>query len=347
MHGFMRRGWLGFVLGLIAAGTSWPALAQSCLWGDTSPMEPPIVTPLAPHARALRAPGRLAVDAAGNLYVADPAAGSVEVLDPGGALLRSKTGLAEPSAVAVGGDGSIYVAEAAPGSVAVYDADWNFVQYLGRGAGEILLPNDMVVDPDPGVGRVYVSDAGRHEIRVYTTSGAFAFAFGGRGSAAGEFDFPAALFIAPAGGPAGAAEVLVADQNNDRIQIFDRSGNFQRCFGGGPGSSRKFGRILGLTGDEQGRVYVADAFQGHVQVFDSQLGVLLETVGSFGSGERQLRTPMGLVVDRFGRLLVASVNNGRIERFGLDDFIDPPGGGLVFRDDFETGDASRWSRFVY
>jgi len=59
-----------------------------------------------------------------------------------------------------------------------------------------------------------------------------------------------------------------------------------------------------------------------VQVFDRQ-GVLLGVVGRFGKASGELRTPVGLAIDRFGRLFVASANNGRLESFGIDDFVDP------------------------
>jgi DNA-binding beta-propeller fold protein YncE len=175
--------WVGCTLGLIAIGAGHPALAQKCLWDDNSPMEPPLVAPLGARSPGFAAPGRLATDGSGNLYVTDPTEGRVFVLDPGGVVLGVKTGLLEPSAVALGSDGSIYVAEAGLGSVAVFDPDWSLVQYLGKGEGEFVLPNDIVVDPDDGIGRLYVSDGGTHQVRVYSTSGAFEFAFGEKGIA--------------------------------------------------------------------------------------------------------------------------------------------------------------------
>lgn len=86
--------------------------------------------------------------------------------------------------------------------------------------------------------------------------------------------------------------------------------------------TKRFGRIQGLAGDSLGRVYVADAFQGYVQVFDAR-GAPLGTVGGFGDGAGQLRTPMGLAIDRYSRLFVASANNARVEVFGLDGYSDP------------------------
>ncbi len=51
--------------------------------------------------------------------------------------------------------------------------------------------------------------------------------------------------------------------------------------------------------------------------------MLLTTLGSFGKGLGQLRSPIALAIDSFKRLFVSSPNNSRVEVFGLDNFDDP------------------------
>ena len=54
----------------------------------------------------------------------------------------------------------------------------------------------------------------------------------------------------------------------------------------------------------------------------------------------------GMVIDTTNRLFVSSVNSGRLEVFGLDDFTIPPPGGSIFNDGFESGDVHAWSESI-
>ena len=291
------------------------ASAQTCRWGSSIEF-PPSAVSLRSYRDFFHAPGRVAVDGSGNVYTTDPQAGQVFIRDQYGRMINVLEGFNLPLGIAVDNADRIYVGEQGRGGVTVFDQQWNRLNVFGQGDGEFLIPNDIAVDPQSGW--IYVSDSGAHTIRVYAPDGFLLSSFGGPGTGPGQFNFPAGLYISPIG------ELFVADQNNDRIQVLDRYGNFLRCIGGSGGFafSKKFGRIQGLTGDSQGRLYVADAFQGYVQVFDS-LGYVLSTVGSFGQGPGQLRTPMGLAIDIHNRLFVGSANNARVEFFGLDSFSDP------------------------
>lgn len=331
--------WL--VLGMLGllAGLAAPAAAQvSCIWGGTSTVPAPEATLLRSEGDGLRAPGRVAVDRDGRVYVTDPTTGRVVVRDRFGRPLPAFQGLAEPLALAVGWEREIYVGELGHGSVSIFNRAGELLDRLGQGEGEFIQPVDLAVDPDPGLRSIYVADAGTHEIKVYSPAGARIGTIGGPGTDLGLFDFPSAVWVSAAG------EIYVGDQSNDRVQVFDRQGTLLRCFGSRSTSfSRRFGRIHGITGDTLGRVYVSDAFQSNVRVFDAE-GKLLSTIGALGELPGQMRTPMGLAIDPSNRLLVASVNNGRLEVFGLDDFTDPREPDIpVFFDGFETGDASAWT----
>lgn len=305
---------LPFMLAVFLVAAAAPGWPQTCTWGGTPAMPPPAVTPLWADQDLLRSPSRLAVDEAGNVYVADPSPGRVFVRDAWGRLLSVKQGLAEPLAVAVDVFGTIYVGEAGTGSVSAFGPGWDLRFKFGRGEGEFAMPNHIAIDPEPSFPRLYVVDSGANAVKVYSTAGSLLSQFGEKGAKPGQFDFPAGIHVSRAG------EVFVADQNNDRVQVFDRSGNFLRCFGGS--STQRFGRIQGVTGDGAGRVYVADAFQGYVWAFDPG-GVQLGRVGSFGEGPGELLGPGGIAVDPNNRLLVASAGSGRVASYGLDTFGDP------------------------
>lgn len=331
--------WTAFVTVAILAGGTSDAAAQLCAWDGTPTVPAPAVDVLGSRPDSLRAPSRVAVDSDNRLLVTDPTRGVVVVHDAAGATVASHGGLGVPLAVAVDSFDRVYVSDAATGRVARFDSSWQPDGELGSGAGEFQLVTDIAVDPDPGLGRVYVADGAADQIRVFGPDGLEVLTFGGAGTGAGELDFPAAIWVSPLG------EVYVGDQNNDRVQVFDRNGVFLRCFGAQGGLNRSFGRIQGLTGDADGRVYVVDAFQDHVKVFDGA-GATVSVIGGFGDRPGQLRTPFGAVVDGHGRLVVSSVNSGRLEVFGLDDYTVPPPGGWVFGDGFESGDVNGWSAAV-
>ena len=219
----------------------------------------PATTALGSFSQQLRGPVRVASDAAGRIYVTDRTAGQVLVFDAFGRPVSVKAGLAAPLAIAVDASGRVYVGEEQNGNVSVFDAQWNLLFRLGQGDGEFALPSHIALDP--ATGTAFVCDSAANRIKTYQGSQP-GLAFGGYGSGPGQFDLPAGVWVSPAG------EVFVVDQNNNRVQVFDRTGGFKRLFslktsggGGGLGSDIS-GRFQGITGDDNGRLYVADSFQG-------------------------------------------------------------------------------------
>ena len=105
----------------------------------------PNATPLGAIAQQLHGPARVAADAAGNIYVTDPAAGRVVVYDAFGQQRAVHDGFAGPLAIAIASDGRIYLSEEKSGSVSVFDSQWNLLYQLGAGANEFQLDRKSVV----------------------------------------------------------------------------------------------------------------------------------------------------------------------------------------------------------
>jgi DNA-binding beta-propeller fold protein YncE len=306
----------------------WLLIAAVAL---TAQAAAPNVTPLGAIAQQLHSPARVAADAAGNIYVTDPAAGRVVIFDSFGQQRAVHDGFAGPLAIAVASDGRIYLSEEQSGSVSVFDAQWNLLYQLGAGTNEFQLPGNLAVDP-LAPDTVYVSDSPANLVRIYTGATPTG-QFGGGGSGNGQFDFPAGICVRTNG------EVLVVDQNNDRVQVFT-NGVFARNFsldtssgGGGLNFGGPSGRSQALFVDNAGRAFVADTMQGTVKIFDADTGAFLGNAGDFGSAPGQLNMPVGLVLDSFNRLCVASANNARVELFGVDSFLNfsvqAPGGNIA------------------
>lgn len=278
------------------------------------PAAAPSITPLGFLSGQLRGPARVAVDSEGNLYVTDPAAGRVVIFDAFGQQVAERDGFAGPLAIAIASDGRIYLSEEKTGSVSVFDSQWNPLYQLGAGTNEFRLPSHLAVDP-LAPGTVYVSDSRANVVRIY--SGATSVGqFGGAGTGNGQFDFPAGVAVRSNG------EVLVVDQNNDRVQVFT-NGIYSRQFKLGSGGmfGGPSGRAQALLVDDFGRAFVADSFQSEVKIFDAGTGVASGSAGNFGSAPGQLNLPIGLALDQFNRLCVASANNSRVELFGVDNFL--------------------------
>ena len=305
---------------------------------------PAVPVPGAPQSEFLRAyphdfssPVRLAVDAAGSVYIADPKKGEVIVRAQNGRVLQHRRDLGRPGAVAVDAAGNVYLADLDNGLVSVFDADWR-LSHRFAGA-DMQQAGDMAIDDARS--RVYISDSEAHRIRVYSTAGESLFEFGSPGEGDGQFRYPSGLFV-----DAANDEVLVSDQFGYRVLVFDPDGLYKYCIGGSsanPGGVFQRGRLLaapqGLWADALGRIYVADSFEGQGKVIDpivlliqifhlrqllgDRTGQLLTTIGSFGQAGGELRIPADVVMDSLGRLYVASANNARVEMFGIDEFTDP------------------------
>jgi DNA-binding beta-propeller fold protein YncE len=331
---------------LAARGVLWLALCAAPVHAAA----PPVVLPLGSWSAGLTAPARVAAGSAARSFVSDPSAGRVLVFDAFGRCVSTKDGLAAPLGIAVAADGTVFVGETGRRCVSVFDAQWQLLHRLGGGDGEFALPGHIVVETVPGTNVAYVCDGPANEIKVFHGTTLVA-RFGSAGSWEGEFNFPAGICVSAAG------EVFVVDQNNDRVQVFTRAGGFLRAFAlgsGGMGLGGVSGRAQGIAVDMQGRLYVADSFQGTLKVFDSA-GAKLGTIGGFGAGPGQFRSPCGVALDPLGRLLVASMNNQRVEIFGIDDFLHvtarPPrtviaaGGDAAFSVATGGGDSTfQWRR---
>lgn len=79
-----------------------------------------------------------------------------------------------------------------------------------------------------------------------------------------------------------------------------------------------FSRIFGLTLDEAGRIYLAEAQANEIRVF-SPAGAHLYSIGRTGSGPGELKGPCCLAFDPAGRLWVRDGGNARYNGYELAD----------------------------
>lgn len=235
----------------------------------------------------------------------------------------------QPWGIAVDGAGNIFVADApSPGGMAgdriqKLDASGNFVATIGGGGaapGQFNLPQGIAID---SAGNVYVADSGNDRIQKFTNQLVFVSEFGSTGIGDGEFDSPAGVAVSPDG------KLYVADRKNHRIEEFAANGTFLRWYGldelgntgwkaSGSGRSGRsgagagqFDEPYGLLVSAAGDLLVADSENGRIQKINRVTGAA-EIIGGQGRGDGQFMGPIGLALDG-SDLLIADSENSRIQ----------------------------------
>ena len=95
-------------------------------------------------------------------------------------------------------------------------------------------------------------------------------------------------------------------------------GQSELAIGSLEGEHDQFADISGITSDQAGRVFVADAGNNTVVVFDST-GRYLYNIGRKGSGPGELNGPCCLAIDPAGLLWVRDAFNGRYNLYSIGD----------------------------
>lgn len=110
--------------------------------------------------------------------------------------------------------------------------------------------------------------------------------------------------------------LYVTDTNNKRVQVFDLGGNPIFKFGEegtGPG---QFKFPYGISGDQQGQVYVADMYNGCISVHDSR-GNFLRYFAEQDPKEKLIEAPGGLRIYD-DKLYVTDIQKSKAYVFSLD-----------------------------
>ena len=269
----------------------------------------------------LNAPKGIALDQAGNLYVADNGNHRIQVFNSQGELLRSWGAygdgpgeLNEPWGVAVAESGEVYVADTWNHRVQVFDAEGRFLRMWGvfgesnapQAFGERLYgPRDVAID---GEGSIYVADTGNKRVVKYDPNGVLLGAAGGFGQDDGKLQEPVGIALD------GEGHLYVADTWNHRVQVFDSELGFIRAWDVEAWWSTSVNNKPYLALDTEGHVYVTDP-EGYRVIEFSREGEVLSVWGQHGADLASTNLPTGIEVDGLGRILVSDSANDRILLF--------------------------------
>ena len=255
---------------------------------------------LATEAR-FNGPQGVAVDGAGNVYVADTANHIIRVVSPIGTV-TTRAGTA--------------------GAIGNLDGPSTSARFFSP----IAIAVDLT-------GTAYVADSSNHTIRRVTSDGTVT-TYAGSPGAAGHVDSfgTSARFNSPSGLAIDAfGSLYVADSVNNVIRKITSGGVVNTIagfpgsagFNDGNGTNARFNRPQGIAVDGAGNMYVSDTFSSTIRKVTAAgevttLAGLASNPGSTdGSGSAaRFNQPIGIAVDFGGNVFVADTRNHTIRRSG-------------------------------
>lgn len=288
-------------------------------------------------AASFNNPNGVAVDAAGNVYVADKGNNEIRKITPAGAVSTlsgtltsgssntSTIGVSAlfngPTGVAADAVGNIYVADfgnnlirkiAPTGAVTTLAGSTKSGSTNGIGTSALFNgPAGVAVD---ALGNVYVADFANNLIREITPAGVVTTLAGsgkagsanGSGTAA-SFNGPRSVAVDVIG------NVYVADANNNLIRKIDPTGVVTTLAGSGAkgnasgsAATASFNYPSGVAVDAAGNVYVADALNNLVRKIAPD-GTVSSLAGSgYLSIASPFNGPVGVAVNAAGNVFVAN-----------------------------------------
>ena len=135
--------------------------------------------------------------------------------------------------------------------------------------------------------------------------------FGKQGSGEGMLNYPMGVAVT------AKDEILVADNRNHRVQVFDSNGTFLRSFGHKGENAGEFKNPTGIAINKDRNILVSENGNHRVQIL-SWKGRHLGSFGGKGSLDSQLLNPWGLSLDSTGNVIVADTGNKLIKIFTPD-----------------------------
>jgi len=335
----MKRSALAFLVVLLAAAAS--VLPAQTFSFSTLAGQPGAAgnTDATGAAARFNGPTAVAVDAAGNVFVADVTTPSIRKVTPAGVVTTLATLPGVADALAVDAAGNVYavdhvahvVRRITQAGVVTVIAGQSGVLGIADGAGgaaRFNAPRHLAID---SAGALYVCDTGNHSIRKITTAGVVT-TLAGLAGVAGTADGPGPLarFSSPNGIAVDAAgAVYVSDTGNRTIRRISAGGEVATLagsrnnysYGDGTGIAASFNAVRGLAVDGSGLLYVADGGNNTLRRVTPEgvvttiagLGGISGSADGLGTNAR-FSLPEALAFDAAGNLYVADAGNHTLRK---------------------------------
>ena len=300
-------------------------------------------------AANLNAPQGVAVDSAGNLYIADSNNNRIRKVDTNGVITTLAT-LYFPIDVAVDNAGNLYVTEQMGYTLKKFNTTTGAAtvvagngtdSYFGDGGPASLAsfnyPAGMTIDSS---GNYYVADTSNQRIRKVSAETGTITTIAGNGTIT-ETGFPlgdgGAATSATLNNPNGlttdsAGNVYIADTGNNRIRKISSAGVISTIAGtgsagysgdGGAATLAMLRSPRSVAVDGAGNIFIADSSNHRIMKVNGATGIITTLAGDgyygyFGDGgvatRAEFNGPVGVVLDGAGNIYIADRNNHRIRK---------------------------------
>jgi len=239
----------------------------------------------------------LALDSAGNLYIADPDNYVIRKVSSGGTIttfagsnalgaggtgdhgLATSAQLSKPTGLALDAAGNLYIADTGNSRIRMVAASNSYITTLSTGSAVLSSPKGVAVD---AAGRVYIADTDNCRILKVTPSGSITITTTVTGSDSGACGY---------------------------------SGD------GGPAASALLDHPSGVALDAAGNLYIADTFNQRIRRVSAATGTITTLAGNRFSGytgdggssaSAELSFPLAVLVDPHGNIYVSDTQNSVI-----------------------------------
>jgi trimeric autotransporter adhesin len=310
----------------------------------------------------LTTPQGIAVDTAGNVYIADVGNNVIRKVSSSGIIVTiAGTGTAgyngdsiaataaqlnTPRSVAVDRAGNVYIADQINNRIRKVDASGMITTYAGNGtsgfsgdgapatAAEIFDPYGIAVDD---TGNVYFADFGNARIRKVDTWGIINTMGGGGSSYADTVAADSARILYPAFVAVDSVgNIYFSDHFRNIIRRIDPSGVMTRIVGdtvmgysgdGGAADTAELNFPYGVAVDRGGNLYIADYYNNRIRKVTAATGIISTmagdgTPGFAGDGSAataaELHNPVGVAVDAHGDVYIGDNANDRVRKVSPD-----------------------------
>ncbi len=311
-------------------------------------------------------PDTVAVDARGNLFIADynnnrirkvSTAGTITTIAGNGTASFSGDGgvatnasLNSPHAVAVDASGNLFIADSnnnrirkvgLNGVITTLVGD-GMAGYIGDGGAatnaSLFYPWGVAVDVH---GNLFIGDCYNSRIRKVSSSaiittvagnGSPGFSGDGRAATNASLFYPEGVAIDTAG------NVFIADSNNNRVRRVNTAGTITTVVGdgapgysgdGGAATSASLNGPRGVAVDAAGNLVIADSSNYRIREVNPA-GIIATVAGNGWAGHSgdggaatnaSLYYPCGVTVDASGQIFIADAYNSRLRRASPNGLI--------------------------